>query len=186
MVRRRADTTVQLKLRIKEPLRASAERRARRRGASLNQEIADCLELARMPELLSSGIFDLHDLARFAAHLKLVKDAMRSAGFPECEWPTHARTIPFPLDPSDAADQVEIVKVWNELRAKADAELAELHATLAGEGDAPAPDRARRSPHGAGGKESYRPIAERKAAARRIAEIEAVRKTHAREVGGTE
>lgn len=44
MVRRKQSATVQLTLRMKEPLRAQIKRSAKRRGLSLNAEIVDQLE----------------------------------------------------------------------------------------------------------------------------------------------
>lgn len=163
---RKASATVHVTVRIKEPVRAAAERRARRRGVSLNQEIADCLELATVPELLSSGAFDLHDLARFSDFAKLAKRMTQLAGYPEDEW----RDLAF-----DVNDGAAVVWLKKRLRDKADAELRELRAKIEGEGAPPKDTATRRSPAGTADPQTYLPIAERKAAKRRIAELESIR-----------
>lgn len=105
MTKRRASATVDLKVRMKEPLRAALERAARNHGLSMNAEAVDRLERSFQREDLLTEALTLAYGADIAILLTLMgeamKDTARSAGVLSLgfmEGPDNWRADPYVYD----------------------------------------------------------------------------------------
>src|SRR5262245_9631690 len=81
MARRDPTALAQLKVRMREPLRARLEQDAKRRGVSINAEIVDRLERAADHQGLLSEALSLTDGKEFAGLLLFLGAAMTFAEF---------------------------------------------------------------------------------------------------------
>jgi Arc-like DNA binding domain len=82
MPKRDEDASAQVKVRLKEPLRAALEEAARKRGISMNAEVISRLERSFEQDQRLQDVFGSAELFRLAQTLALVmEDTRRLAGF---------------------------------------------------------------------------------------------------------
>ncbi|HLG87047.1 MAG TPA: Arc family DNA-binding protein [Alphaproteobacteria bacterium] len=143
MVTRDPSAPVQLKLRMRERLRAQIDQAAKAKGVSLNAEIVDRLQSSTLTEVLSEGWFGLADLQRFQHYVQVIKLALAAVREPEDLWLGYAQYVPFPIDANDHA----AVKAANEaIRREVDRERRASREFMATHGEATPADMVRKIP----------------------------------------
>jgi hypothetical protein len=80
MAKRKESATVDIKIRMKEPLRAEIEKAATRRGVSMNAEMVDRLERSFSDEAWASHVFEARYGKQLAGVLEMVGRAMHETG----------------------------------------------------------------------------------------------------------
>lgn len=80
MVKRKESATVDVKIRMKEPLRAAIERAAKRRGVSMNSEMTDRLERSLRDEAWAVHAFEARYGKRLAGMIEILARAMDETG----------------------------------------------------------------------------------------------------------
>ena len=128
MAKRERSATVQLKARMKEPLRARLERSARARGVSINEELISRVEGSFSDEDALQRIFGngttLEDLARLVRYRDVLREAADVAGERPDRWWAYTRYVPltdavFELQYQEFATEA-VKRVVDELLENAD------------------------------------------------------------------
>lgn len=134
MVPRKKSATVQLKVRMKEPLRAKIEKAAKSKGVSINAEIVDRLQQSILLKNAMSFFFGeaatLDEAAILRQYLTAVRLATSMTGERPDNWSEYAMHAPFAYDPGNNNMPFDFFAMAHAIRPKVDELLMKVEADV--------------------------------------------------------
>lgn len=132
MAPRKKTAIVQLKVRMKEPLRAKIEKAAKSKGVSINSEIVDRLEQSILVKNAVSFFFGeattLDEAIILHDYLMHIKVATSSTGERPDFWTKYVKHAPFAFDDGDQSFDIDAMT--DAIRPKVDERLMKVEADV--------------------------------------------------------